>query len=188
MKNLLIIFSMAVCLLVSACSNPDDEAKKLGFSNSTEMKELQEKGFKTAEEYKKSEQEKSKIIEDAKSIRDFVINCYSPIRMQADLEIEANTNNSKSLKSFEMAYRGVLSDADDKLGMDNKKDLQVIEINFQNYRSKLISIEQSDAVKIHKNKSDECLAALTANNKINDTVVWRSANLTEKDFNRSMAE
>lgn len=56
MKNLIAFFALS--LLLVACANRDEEAKKLGFSNYDEMKTITSLGFKTKDEYDLSEAKK----------------------------------------------------------------------------------------------------------------------------------
>lgn len=64
MKKFPIAIIVAACMVMSACSNPEEEAKKLGFSNAAEMKDIQGKGFKTMAEY---ELDQKKQIEKRKA-------------------------------------------------------------------------------------------------------------------------
>jgi hypothetical protein len=53
---------LLLTVLLAACSNPEEEAKKLGFSDVAEMTALQKEGFKTKSEYTQ------KIEDDAKKL------------------------------------------------------------------------------------------------------------------------
>jgi hypothetical protein len=48
--------------VIAACSNPDEEAKKLGFSDVTEMKNLQGQGFKNKGDYIRKKEEEAKNL------------------------------------------------------------------------------------------------------------------------------
>lgn len=51
MNNLILILLLTIFSLYG-CSNPEEEAKKLGFENAMQMKEIQSKGFQNMEEFK----------------------------------------------------------------------------------------------------------------------------------------
>ena len=46
------------CFAISACSNPEEDAKKLGFSSAAEMKEMQANGYKTMAEFESDKKKK----------------------------------------------------------------------------------------------------------------------------------
>lgn len=58
MKHL--VFIALVAFFLTACSNPEEEAKKLGFSDVAEMTALQKEGFKSKSEYTKKMEEEAK--------------------------------------------------------------------------------------------------------------------------------
>lgn len=59
MKKLPITLIVATCLAISACSNPEEDAKKLGFSSAAEMKEMQANGYKTMAEFELDKKKKN---------------------------------------------------------------------------------------------------------------------------------
>lgn len=138
------LFCIALCTLLVACSNPEEDAKKLGFSDVAEMTALQKEGFKTKSEYIK------KMEEDARRMG--FINWAEMKDIQSKGFKNKDEYNSSLLSAAKIyakctAQIGILKQIAENNGLQSKaaqahKLLQGLVFIQEQYTSSIISKEE----------------------------------------------
>jgi len=139
MKKFPIALIVAACMVMSACSNPEEEAKKLGFSNAAEMKDIQGKGFKTMAEYSDDKKKKEELARknNEKEIHNLALSCYNITAITASLT-NSDSDNKVAKVSFYMAYL-----AGRKIGLNHADALSESKKSLEEY-NKIILDSQSN--------------------------------------------
>lgn len=182
--------------LISACSNPEEEAKKLGFSNASEMASIQKEGFKTKEEWSKKIEDDKKKQEDAKKLDlqkrlvGYAQQCYSSTRLTTAANVAASTANAEGLVIMTFALKNILLDSYKKEGMTSESASLKIDELYNSYKpSKLTSgDEQTDIGKAllaeHLKSSDECAKVLKTDEEIKNEISTTIGNLSKENSGR----
>lgn len=122
MKKTILLFFLIISL--NGCSNPDEDARKLGFSSHVEMTALQKEGYKTKAEYlKKIDQDKKN---EEKRPFEVSLKCYNAFRYSSDKwqEIDSNSPLARYYYNMKKIAEDAIVDEYIKVSKDHSKGVQ----------------------------------------------------------------
>lgn len=171
---ILLIFS------ISACSNQEDEAKKLGFSSHAEMVMIQKEGFKTKAEYQtKIENEKIAKLKAVEMdivhrLFDHAYMCYPPTALIAAIYRQMNETSEKAkiYYSMEKAYKEIIEVEVRKEGGDDLVSIIFKELDI-NYKPAHLKDEEvnteygKSVIAEHAKLEQDCANFLKSNQDVN---------------------